>query len=754
MAVQKLIARKFEELQKREEAENKVEKLKDRTHRLYEKGIQHVYANYEAGSYQIGTPGGTVMIKGRNVECSEYLDSYNIFSAYGRILDSPLTAQQVDAKATADNPGLSSDLDAADTANGFRKFFDMKNDMAKVQQTIARMYRLSGRCVSRSYTEANQARWGTNPDGTPRKMETVKIYGSLESKVPVFAQTKSECGYVFLYEDKDVLKLKWEMRDYPEIADKIKGGEAGQGEPDYTRSLRMNVTRAQAGRFFAEGGSGANITTCVYGYLRPEVFSDCTDAYDPGKDEDPYAAEGMTGYDRITEQFPEGLMATYMGKTFAGAVPVAIEDEIEISVPRVQDSLSGGATMEPAVVIQDTFNDYMNAQRQFYETGWPSLWMQASDADYDAMLAQRSEPNAIRQIKSDNPAGTPVEALFYKEPDPVISPTLVEATEALRGQLPEFILGALPALQGAAGDDNPTASGQAMDRAQALGQQGPTWSNMQKHIATIYDQVSALGSKNPDHGDEISLADDDGGPTTSIKMPKLTGGSYAFGYNSESGIPESMGAKRSNLLQLLPLIAPTPIGQELMKSPRTWETILTQFGMKDDFTLNPAEAYRKQMREFDKLLEQTPVIDQAATAAAMIQHAADNLPGMVTGGQPSPAPQPVLKSSIDVEPQDFHNWESMACAEWLSSGACNRELQFGGPKGIGNPLGVQNIRLHMAQHDQFIAQQAQAQVASMAAMMPQKMPQAPGKSGAHAPEANSQVQKIAAPPGTPGAPGM
>ena len=57
--------------------------------------------------------------------------------------------------------------------------------------------------------------------------------------------------------------------------------------------------------------------------------------------------------------------------------------------------MTGGALMEPDKVVQDAFNDYMNAKRENYETGWSVTYFRGSSEDYQA---DRSRINAAARM--------------------------------------------------------------------------------------------------------------------------------------------------------------------------------------------------------------------------------------------------------------------------------------------------------------------------------------------------------------------
>src|SRR5260370_3398811 len=349
---------------------------------------------------------------------------------------------------------------------------------------------------------------------------------------------------------------------------------------------------------------------------------------------------------------------------------MGMDDHITIGFPKERDGMTGGALMRDMVVIQDVVNDYKNAERSFYEKGWPSLWIDAEDTDYETILAQSSEPCAIRQKKRRDPS-TPLEGDFDREPDMQLPESFVQEIANMVGPFAQFVSGALPALQGEETPGDKTASGKAMDRSSAMGMLGMPWANMQRIFASMYYQAALLAAANPDHSKEI-VVPGEGGTNAVLRLENLTKGNFGAYPDLDSSFPESTAAKRANLQAMVPIIASNPvIAQEFFASPDNWEEMLDLMGITG-MQLNPAEAYKKQTREFELLLRESPVPDEQGLLQAQTMHPTAAVVAATQGAPPPPAPDPTqfMKSSIPIQPEDFHIWEYAKCQERLSSDAC------------------------------------------------------------------------------------
>lgn len=739
----------FRTLQEREAYDRRIEVLTDRLHRFYDDGIQHVYPNYGSGTYQIGSPGATVSVGNDQITCPDYIGAYNIFWPIGRSLDAVLTQNPPGIDFIPDDPSRPEDMEAAETAEGYRHYFDQANDVKKIQQQISRMFRLSGRTVIEVDTVEDEQKWGLGESGGPRKMETAWVGGTLESKLSILAKDLSGCTYVFLYCDLDVLLAKDE---YDWISDSISGGQIGMGESEWERFARVGVKQARKG-YFLTGNSGAHITTKIKGYLRPSVFGKYKDLYQPEVDEDSaFKPDGKTtNGDKLKELFPDGCRAIYIGQNYACAENMCMDDRITVGFPKERDGMSGGALMRDMVVIQDVVNDYKNAERSYYEKGWPSLWIDADEVEYDTIVDQRSEPAAIRQLKKTAP-GEALATRFYREPDMQLPESFVNEIQNMVGPFAQFVSGALPALQGENDPDNKTASGKAMDRSQAMGMLGMPWANQQRMFANMYYQAALLAAANPDHSEEIVVPGDSSTNST-LRLEKLTKGKFMAHPDTDSSFPESTAAKRANLSDMLKMMNGSPqLAQTFLSSPDNWEEMLKLEGFPE-LVLTPAEAYKKQVREFELLLRESPIPpDPEMVQAAMVQHAAIAVQAQTMGQPAPPFIPPPPTSSIPVGKYDYHQWELAKCQEWLSSEACWRA------QAEGNTAGIQNVTLHADAHQAALQAQQQAAAAAQQQMKPptesinfkDESPAAQQQMNKQAgiitaPEANTQVNKTAAP---------
>jgi hypothetical protein len=599
-------------------------------------------------------------------------------------------------------------------------------------------------------------------------METAEIYGTMESKLPIVCKSWADSPYCFLFDDKNVLTLKAQNEW---IRSKVTAGEASIGESDWNRFARIGVKQAKKG-FFLTGLALNYLTTELNGFLRPEVFEDkLFDPAYPGADENDVREDGktFTYRDKFLQLFPDGCHVKWVGKTYSESWNECPDDAIDVAFPMERDGLTGGALMEPMKVIQDAYNDYMNAKRENYETGWSVTYFRGNDEDYAAISNQRSRPNDYVLLKEGPPDQEIAKSVIHRE-DPAAPPEgFDQAIEELRGPVSQDITGALPALQGTSNKET-TASQQAMDRSQAMGMLGPSWASLQIMFSGIAEKAARLASKNPDHGTEIAVVGKDGQKIT-VKMERLKKGKF-HAHVSDSSFPETTAAKRANLADLIKMAAASPVGQTLFESPDNWEEFIELNG-NQDLVFIPAIAFKKQARELEILLQEPPIIPTPEQIAEYsMQHAQQTIQAEQQGLPAPPFAPPQPQPSLMPEADDYHKWESAKCQEYLSSEDCWLRSNVAQPDEGVDPaqaleqakLGIQNVRLHKAVHDQFMAQQAMAQAQAQQQLKPpsesinfkDESPADKAQMNAQAgikeaaPEAQGAVQKNAATPGTKG----
>lgn len=695
--------------------------------------------------YSQGTAGGMVSVGDREIQCPNFIDDYNIFFPFQRSLSAILTQNPPGIDFRPKKPNVTEDQEASDTAEGYKEYFNQSNDVPTIQQEIVRMFMLSGRTVIWTHTEASSAKFGLNDQGEPRQMETAEVFGTLESHVSIMAKCWTDSPYTILLQDIDVLMGKAE---YPEKRKEIKAGSSSILESSYERIARLGIfhgTRSSA----QVGDAMTHLVTRGHCFLQPSFFE--ADEFDEAM-EGATPEEGQDGNVRefLQELYPSGMHWVLVGDQYVGSWDECPNDVLTVNFPYDGDGMFRAAMMDPMVVIQDAFNDYKNTEREIFEYGWPSTWIDADEAEYDAIVDQKADPYAIRLKMARN--GQPLENSFYREPDPEMPESFFQAQQEMRGGLAQFVTGAQPSLFGAA--STKTASEAALDRSQSMGILGLPWSRVQSMMASMYYHAALCASKNPDHAEEIVIPGD-GTQNKTLNLAKLTKGNFGAFPDEDSSFPESTEAKRALLKELVQMAASSPVGQALFQSPDNWNVFQKLLGFPE-LTLVESDARDKMVWQIEQLLLGTPVPPSPQEVLMLLTaHAQATIVGQQGGGPMPPSlppeigqafnpdgsvkiamvPDPenqghmipqspladpniltalsaipgLLKPSMEPGPLDYYAFEGEKGKEWLSSMDCRRE------KANGNVLGVLNIQLYT---QELLAKSAQDAMAAQAARPP------------------------------------
>ena len=711
------LSRALKDIGKQEMFDRRREVMRDRRNRYYRRGFQHIYEQ-RGGGFAVGVAGQTITTENGSFECSQYIGDYNIYRPTLMVIESVLTQNPpgIDFRPKMQT---TEDLEASNTAEVYREYFDRSNNSKGIQLDICEMMGNSGRTVLWVRTEANKQLWGENDEGEARQNEVCTVHGTLESRVvPLTAKSQDDLLACVLFDDPPVKVAK---REYPHIEPKIKSSASGICENAYERIARLGVLQGTR-RYSQVGDALSHLVTRVNAFLRPANFTG--DAYDDPFEE---AEEGdvnekgetMTVREKLDQLFPDGCHAVYLGDTYAESWNESMDDALAIGFPYAGDGMSREAMMDDAIVIQDDFNDSMNAMREATDQGWPRTFINCEDDEFDAIQDQKSEPYAFSPMKARQ--GMPLEQNFFREPDLVLPASVVQRLEYLAGPFLQFVLGTPPALFGGGMEDQKTANGYAQARAQAMGVKGIPWQSVQWLMARMYYMAALCASKNPDHSEEILVPSKQGG-AKSLKLERLRKGHFGAFPDEDSSFPESTAAKRALLQQLLTIAAQNPdVALQLLGNPYNWEIFKQVFGFSE-MQMQEATSAAKQMREIELLLDQQPLPPspeelqawKLQQQMALQQHAAIALQA---AGQPMPPappapvmadfngvqyPEELLQPSIPVDELDYPQYEGPAGQAWLSTEACWRELNVGRPDTTGeivpNTLGVLNVKLHTKAH--------------------------------------------------------
>lgn len=715
--------------------QRRIEVMRDRRNRFYERGIQHIYEDL-SGAFVLSTPGQLVpdpTSPGSSIQCGQFINDYNIFGRSLQIIIAKLTENPPGVVFEPDSGDNSVDEQAAKNAESYRIHFERQNDTKDILTSIVRMFGVSGRTVA----------WVHSEDGK----EECCVYGTLETKCPVMARSLKDCPYFIITEDPHLYNAKM---DHPEFADKItEQGDDGIADTQFERLARIGALQGQSANFQITDTYNYYVEN-KHIWFRPAMFTSkrLDSAYvDVDEQDQPTNRTNADGdpwtlRDALGEAFPDGVLCEFIGNQYVGSKNECMDDHIGMDFPYAGEGAARMAIMDPAIPIQDDFNDALNNFHEVMVTGWPSTWINEDFVNLKFINDQTAAPYCFRALKSRPPRDGKMADAFYREDNPEIPASFLEFVQYEATNLLQFILAIPSAVQGAGMPDQKTKGGYQEAIVQAMGQLGVIFGAVQRLYSKII-KMAALCAAKESH-DVLVIPGPKG--NTTLNMADLSRGNFLCHPDEDSGYPESTAQKRLTLQAVFELAFKDPvIAQALLQSPDNWDFIFRTFGISE-LTIPEAVVRRKQLAEIELLLQQSPIgPSPEELMEAQANHASDAMVAEDSGQEAQPFDEAALqRSSIQPGPLDYHEWEFEECREFLSDWTRVQQQLA-----AGNEQGVLNVQLHAQEHQKAMAAQqmqilmAQAQAAASA--QPQGAPGKPGKPGKPAgpPQQQEQPQQAA-----------
>jgi hypothetical protein len=674
------------------------EVMETRRQRFFWRNDQFIYWNYQMWAFVPVTGGGGVgSSSGNSVDSPSEMNVYNIYTPFGESLIAPLAQNPPGVHFEPDNPMNPTDVSKAKASEKYKEQIDRDNTMKALRTEVARLMYTDNRLVLYTRPISDEQELGEDENGKPNTKQLITAHGTLESKVvPLTARTRGDLVAAFI---SDEMEINLAKETYPDAADKIMEGASSAGESAYERFARLGVL--QGSKLLAQAGDALkHVVTRHRVWLRPAAFNHAPKEY----------------IEQLKELYPSGCKVIICGEAYCTSRDESMDDKLSIGFASPGDGMSRPSMGKRMIPLQMAFNDGMNQWEEANKECIPVTYIDNRLIDGDAIREQISQPG--NHILVDVPPGyASIGDAFYEEVSPGTAVGVETFLQLINGPLAQFMSGALPALQGQGEENNQTKGGIQILRDQALGRLGIPWGLFQELWAETYRQ-SIEGA--------ASLADDDSsftyekknkqGKVTSteqVKFSTLKAGNVRAYPDLDSSFPETTNAKRQTFMGLAGQ-ADNPMIAETLAEPDNQEMAHDLIGLPD-LVIPGAEARQKQLLEIQKLLKETPIppppqafqmlMQQKPDMAVVIKSYLQQAESAQQTGKPLPLPPPALvplfAPSIDVEEDDYHNYESDVVKRWLSS----EERREQDAK--GNQLGVLNVKLHKKHHDAAI-QAAQA----------------------------------------------
>lgn len=544
----------------------------------------------------------------------------------------------------------------------------------------------------------------------PNGQEVIDVVDALQLKTPMWANKQHEFPYIKWSFEAHVARLR---ATYPHVADKIKSGErtGGEGGSTFDVQARLQVQMGGPGYTGNAAASLSNLTTYDQYWLRPWAFylleeteEERTKAEDTGE---------KTRRQQLLDLFPMGAYCAWVGSTYCASRNEAMDDCWRISHALPGDGQDRAGLGSSYISPQEQSNVLLNFAFESVEHGVPARFVNSKFIDKNTYGKTVAEPGSTTFITV--PGQAKASDGFFETEATQMDVNVMPMLEELAGNVASEMTGAMPALQGE-DSGNDTASGQQMQRDQALGRLGLTWREMKRlWLDVMLLAVECFRRNRTD--DALAQVTGDSGEMISrvIELGKLRGNIVATAATDEQ-IPYSHSQKRNVLMALMQ--SQDPRIQAVLGHPDNAAYIKGLIGLMD--LVDPEdESAKKQHREIAEMMK----------------------PGQEPQEAMGPLGQPVVKSSVPVDAEsEDHTTEAAVCKRWLNTPRGQQVKQ-------SNQMAWLNVRAHLLEHEQAMADAMMAQAQAQMAMQPQ-----PSSDRAIGP--SSQGKATSKPPKSAGVPGQ
>jgi hypothetical protein len=527
----------------------------------------------------------------------------------------------------------------------------------------------------------------------PNGQEVICAGGALEWKLPIRANNLCQCGYAIRSREIDQYCAK---AKYPEAADDIKPAKGGPGGDDLDRLARLNVEQGMMDSYNT-ADSEANTVTEVKAWIRPWQLLELADAH----------------RDSILKKFPAGMQVVFCGDTFCEARDESIEDHLTLLHALPGDGMHRPGLGDWLLPIQKVLNNWLELANDYFVRGVPATFMDNEMFDVEAIREQVNLVGETHPFQRE--PGVTKDQVWWQETPPQIPEQLMAFIQDFKGETPQLLCGAFPALFGGDTGSNDTMGGIQLQRDQALGRLGLTWRRLKEAIASVMMQAVQCLAKN--HDQPIFVTDK---VSVTVEMADLKGDMYAYPEVDEN-FPETPTQKQNRIIEVIQDATTNPMLGTIVDDPDNLELVRDAVGL-ENFVIKQLESRDKQLGEIEIMLESGPIpnpaigklkqqIMQLTQQAAMetqdsaaVAAAGAQVQQLTQQAQQLQQATPLVSSEpIDVECDD-HEIEAATALRFINSPR-GRAMRNGSED---ERQSFANIRLHYLEHKKALADQQAA----------------------------------------------
>lgn len=491
-----------------------------------------------------------------------------------------------------------------------------------------------------------------NETRTPKSRQILEVYGGLYVKIPNYAREQAGCPYLRYSYETHYSEVLEEWPELPDIKEWKGGSEDGGIYDPYERWARLNP------QYRSE--YPINTVTVSKWWLRPSAFN----------------VLNTEDADKLKKEYPEGVRVVYANEQFCEAYEECLDKHWTITHNPLSDYLHHDPLGLLLTSIQDITNELVTLTLQTIEHGIPQTFADPAVLNFNQYRETEVSPGTIFPARPN--AGKSLSDAFYEIKTSTLSGEVMPFGQKVQ-EYGQLVSGALPSLFGGTmPGGSQTASEYSMSRSNALQRLQTPWKMLQIWWKKIFAKMIPAYIEAMIEDERFVKKDDKGNfINVFIRKADLVGKIGEIELEATEGLPMTWLQKKEVIMSLLELN--NPILMQALMSPENLPFIADAIGL-NDFEIPGEDDRQKQYEEINILVNSQPIPSEQL----------DPMTGQM---------MPIMTPSVPVDPEvDNHQIEFQICRTWAVSDAGRLAKQE-------NPMGYQNVLLHMKEHLMILTQQ-------------------------------------------------
>ena len=361
----------------------------------------------------------------------------------------------------------------------------------------------------------------------PKTRVLIDIYNPLFVKVPYYARTQEECGYLGLSIDQPISLLK---SLFDNIADKI---EAESNLYDVYEKLG----RAPSSYSYAIIDN-KNLRTLRRWWLRP---------YEINRLGDQYAAE----IKELQGLFPDGVYCCFVGDCYAESRNECMDKYWTIGKAGISTYIHSDPMGQPLINEQEKVNVLDNLTLETIEQGISTVFADPDVLNFEDYSRHELRPGMYAPAKAMT--GKSLSDGFYEGPKATLSKEVPMYREQIDKDA-QFLVGSFPSIYGGPGEGSSrTAAEYDMSRQMALQRLSITWTMFAHWWARLMDKCVRIYIENVISDEHYVSKNKENYVNIWIRQSELSGKVGEVEAEAAETFPVTLGQKQSLLFKLISL---------------------------------------------------------------------------------------------------------------------------------------------------------------------------------------------------------